>query len=50
MEQVKVVLRDDEIPRRWYNIQADLPTPMNPPLHPGTGQPVKPEDLAPVFP
>jgi tryptophan synthase beta chain len=50
MEQVKVVLRDDEIPRRWYNILADLPTPMSPPLNPATGQPVKPEDLAPVFP
>ncbi|HPX12575.1 MAG TPA: TrpB-like pyridoxal phosphate-dependent enzyme [Syntrophales bacterium] len=50
MEQVKVTLRDDEIPRQWYNIMADLPTPMNPPLNPATGQPVKPEDLAPVFP
>jgi len=50
MEQVKVTLRDDEIPRQWYNIMTDLPTPMNPPLNPATGQPVKPEDLAPVFP
>jgi len=50
MEQVKVTLRDDEMPRQWYNIQADLPTPMNPPLNPATGKPVKPEDLAPVFP
>jgi tryptophan synthase beta chain len=50
MEQVKVFLADDEIPRQWYNIQADLPTPMSPPLHPGTGKPVGPQDLAPVFP
>ncbi len=50
MEQLKVVLSDQEIPRQWYNIQADLPKPMNPPLHPGTGKPVGPEDLAPIFP
>ena len=50
MEQVKVVLKDQDIPRQWYNIQADLPTPMKPPLHPGTGQPVGPDDLAPIFP
>jgi len=50
MEQTKVVLNDDEIPRQWYNIQADLPKPLSPPLHPGTGQPVGPDDLAPIFP
>jgi tryptophan synthase beta chain len=50
MEQVKVLLADEEIPRQWYNIQADLPTPMCPPLHPGTGKPVGPDDLSPVFP
>ena len=50
MEQRKIVLADSEIPRQWYNILADLPTPMCPPLHPGTGKPVRPEDLAPVFP
>ena len=50
MEQIKVVLNDDEIPRQWYNIQADLPRPMSPPLHPGTGKPLGPDDLAPVFP
>jgi tryptophan synthase beta chain len=47
---VKVNLEDREIPRQWYNIQADLPTPMKPPLHPGTGKPIRPQDLAPVFP
>ncbi|MBN1614042.1 MAG: TrpB-like pyridoxal phosphate-dependent enzyme [Deltaproteobacteria bacterium] len=50
MEQFKVVLADHEIPRQWYNIQADLPTPLKPPLHPGTGQPVGPDDLSPIFP
>jgi tryptophan synthase beta chain len=50
MEQIKVVLPDNEIPRQWYNILSDMPTPMSPPLHPGTGKPVGPDDLAPVFP
>ena len=38
------------MPTRWYNITADLPTPPPPPLHPGTHEPVGPEDLAPLFP
>lgn len=46
----KVFLSEDELPREWYNIAADLPNPMPPPLHPGTGQPVGPEDLEPIFP
>ena len=50
MKEFKVFLREDEIPRQWYNIQADLPTPLQPPLHPGTRQPIGPQDLAPVFP
>ena len=50
MNQTKVFLNESEMPRQWYNIVADLPTPMSPPLHPGTGQPVGPDDLAPVFP
>jgi tryptophan synthase beta chain len=48
--QVKYILQESELPRHWYNIAADLPSPMPPPLHPGTGQPVGPEDLAPLFP
>jgi tryptophan synthase beta chain len=48
--QVKYILQESELPRYWYNIAADLPSPMPPPLHPGTGQPVGPEDLAPLFP
>ncbi len=50
MEVKKILLTEDEMPRQWYNILADMPTPMQPPLHPGTGQPVGPEDLAPIFP
>jgi tryptophan synthase beta chain len=45
----KYLLSDDEIPRQWYNIQADLPTPLAPPLGPD-GKPIGPEALAPVFP
>jgi tryptophan synthase beta chain len=50
MSQHRYVLPVDAIPRRWYNIAADLPTMPPPPLHPGTGQPVGPDDLAPIFP
>ncbi len=47
--QIKIVLDESEIPRQWYNLAADLPTPMQPPLGPD-GNPVKPEMLTPVFP
>jgi tryptophan synthase beta chain len=50
MEVKKIFLPESELPRQWYNIAADMPTPMEPPLHPGTGQPVGPDDLAPIFP
>jgi tryptophan synthase beta chain len=46
----KFLLREDEIPRSWYNILADLRSPPAPVLHPGTRQPVGPDDLAPLFP
>ncbi|MFE3225410.1 TrpB-like pyridoxal phosphate-dependent enzyme [Nocardia sp. NPDC059228] len=49
-ERTKITLDESEIPRRWYNVIPDLPAPPPPPLHPGTGQPVGPEDLAPLFP
>ena len=42
----KITLSEDQIPRQWYNVAADLPHGMQPPLHPGTGQPVTPDDLA----
>ena len=48
--QVKFLLPEDRMPRRWYNIQADLPKPLPPPLHPGTLNPIGPDDLAPLFP
>ena len=47
---LKTVLAEDRIPAQWYNLAADLPTPPPPPLHPGTGQPIGPDDLAPLFP
>ena len=50
MQTKKIFLPESEMPRQWYNVAADMPTPMEPPLHPGTGQPVGPEDLAPIFP
>src|SRR5712691_121808 len=46
----KYLLREDQIPRHWYNILADLKTPPAPVLHPGTKKPVTPQDLAPLFP
>ena len=49
-EQTKYLLSESELPRRWYNIRADMPSPPQPVLHPGTGEPVGPDDLAPLFP
>jgi tryptophan synthase beta chain len=46
----KILLNESEMPTAWYNIAADLPKPLDPPLHPGTGQPLGPADLAPLFP
>lgn len=50
LQQIKFTLPEDRIPRAWYNINADLPVPLSPPLHPGTLQPVGPDDLLPLFP
>jgi len=50
MEQYKYTLTEKEIPRQWYNIMADMPNLPKPPLHPGTKQPVGPDDLSPIFP
>src|SRR5512137_963519 len=49
-ESVKYLLDESRIPRRWYNLLADLPKPPPPVLHPGTMKPVGPDDLAPLFP
>ena len=50
MKTKKYVLTEQDMPRQWYNIMADMPTPAEPALHPGTGQPAGPEDFAPLFP
>ena len=50
MPQTKFLLDESALPGRWYNVRADMPNPMLPILHPGTGQPVGPDDLAPLFP
>ena len=49
-QRTKFLLDESQIPRRWYNIRADMPTAPQPVLHPGTGQPIGPDDLAPLFP
>jgi len=48
--QRRFLLRDSELPTHYYNIAADLPEPLPPPLHPGTKEPIGPEALAPLFP
>jgi tryptophan synthase beta chain len=49
-DRTKILLDESEMPTRWYNVIPDLPSPPPPPLHPGTREPVGPEDLAPLFP
>jgi tryptophan synthase beta chain len=49
-DRTKILLDERDLPRTWYNIIPDLPSPPPPPLHPGTGEPVGPDDLAPLFP
>jgi tryptophan synthase beta chain len=49
-ETTKFLLAETDIPNAWYNIASDLKTPLPPVLHPGTGQPIGPADLAPLFP
>src|ERR1700675_4714880 len=48
--QAKFLLTERDLPTKWYNIQADFKTPAPPVMHPGTGQPIGPQDLAPLFP
>jgi len=50
VDRTKYLLDEAELPTQWYNVIPDLPAPPPPPLHPGTGQPVGPDDLAPLFP
>ena len=49
-DSTKYLLAEEQIPKSWYNLVADLPEPPQPVLHPGTGQPIGPDDLAPLFP
>lgn len=49
-DTIKYLLSEDQMPKDWYNLQADLPVPLPAVLHPGTLQPVGPDDLAPLFP
>jgi tryptophan synthase beta chain len=50
MGKTKFILSESDVPKQWYNVQADLPSPLPPVIHPGTGQPIGPDDLAPLFP
>ena len=46
----KILLDESQIPKQWYNIIPDMPGPLAPVIHPGTLQPVAPDDLLPLFP
>jgi len=46
MKDTKIILPEREMPKKWYNIMADMPNIPKPPLHPGTRKPVAPEDLS----
>ena len=46
----KIILDENELPKKWYNIQADFKTPLDPPRHPQTRELVVPADLEPIFP
>lgn len=48
--QTKFILDEEEIPKRWYNVAADLPTPLDPPLNPQTGKILAPQDMEVIFP
>ena len=50
MDTIKYVLTENQMPKAWYNIQADLPQALPPVLNPGTGKPITPDELLPLFP
>ncbi|MGM0367045.1 MAG: TrpB-like pyridoxal phosphate-dependent enzyme [Actinomycetota bacterium] len=50
MNDRKIILSESEMPREWYNVNPDLPKPLDPPLHPKTGKPLTPDDLSIMFP
>lgn len=49
-EITKIILPEEKIPRSWYNVQADMPNPMQPYLNPQTKKPLGPQDMEPIFP
>ncbi|GAB4275938.1 MAG: TrpB-like pyridoxal phosphate-dependent enzyme [Coriobacteriia bacterium] len=49
-DRTRFILDERDMPTAWYNINPDLPRPLSPPLHPATGEPMGPDDLAPLFP
>ena len=50
MMDEKIMLAEKDIPKQWYNLAADLPCPLYPPINPQTKKPLDPKDLAPIFP
>ena len=48
--KIKYLLDEEEIPKKWYNVAADMPTPLDPPLHPGTLKPLNAQDMEMIFP
>ncbi len=48
--ETKILLKESDIPKAWYNVVADMPNPPAAVLHPGTGKPVGPDDLSPCSP
>lgn len=50
MKNTKIIIDENEMPKKWYNIQADLKTPLDPPLNPQTKNPIGPAELSKLFP
>ena len=50
MNKTKILLDENDMPKKWYNIQADLKNPVDPPLNPKTKKPIGPDDLKVIFP
>ena len=50
MKKIKIILDENDMPKKWYNIQADLKNPLDPPLNPQTMKPIGPDDLKVIFP
>jgi tryptophan synthase beta chain len=49
-DNTKIILQENDLPKKWYNVVADLPSPMDPPLNPQTLKPLAPQDMTPIFP